>query len=437
MSDKLKSLEEKITLNIQKPEKEVGIKIKTLEEKYNDKLLNYTIDHNKRTLDEIYQRQNSDLDFLSEDLPTDKNREKILSINYSPKYHSSSNRIETRKKHIFNINNGIYNKRINEQSSNKESVIKPMNEFKELENNNYANLFEFSSKLNREENKKSFFKKQNINKSTFDNDFGDDFVDDENFNCKNIVFPINQKKNFNVGLYEESDDSISQGIKSIKNTINNNNNNYSNINDNNNYNNNDYNYNYKVYNNNNINDYFFELYRDFSNQNKNLQVLGNKITKINNKQKKLYGNQRDSPKPNTLLNNMKMHSPIIKRTNNKINISNINDLLDKIGLNKKNVNSGNLYDNKRRDYYLKDIKQKPKYMDNLKGELKQYNISKDIKLNKNPDFNEIDEKIEKMLKMKRSYVNINNKNNINDNKFENIIESSYIDNKNIPQKEEK
>ena len=100
-----------------------------------------------------------------------------------------------------------------------------MNEFKELENNNYANLFEFSSKLNREENKKSFFKKQNLNKSNFDNAFGDDFVDDENFNCKNIVFPINQKKNFNVGLYEESDDSISQGIKSIKNTINYNNNN--------------------------------------------------------------------------------------------------------------------------------------------------------------------------------------------------------------------
>ena len=196
MSDKLKFLEEKISLNIQKPEKEEGIKIKTLEEKYNDKILNYTIDHNKRTLDEIYQRQNSVLDFLSEDLPTDKNREKILSINYSPKYYSSSNRIETRKKNIFNIYNGIYNKRNNEQSSNKESVIKPMNEFKELENNNYANLFEFSSKLNREENKKSFFKKQNLNKSNFDNAFGDDFVDDENFNCKNIVFPINQKKKF-------------------------------------------------------------------------------------------------------------------------------------------------------------------------------------------------------------------------------------------------
>ena len=98
MSDKLKFLEEKISLNIQKPEKEEGIKIKTLEEKYNDKILNYTIDHNKTTLDEIYQRKKSDLDFLSEDLPTDKNREKILSINYSPKYHSSSNRIETRKK---------------------------------------------------------------------------------------------------------------------------------------------------------------------------------------------------------------------------------------------------------------------------------------------------------------------------------------------------
>ena len=126
-----------------------------------------------------------------------------------------------------------------------------------------------------------------------------------------------------------------------------------------------------------------------------------------------------------------MHSPIIKKTNNKINITNINDLLDKIGLNKKNVNSGNLYDNKRRDYYLKDLKQKPKYMDNLKGELKQYNISKDIKLDKNPDFNEIDEKIEKMLKMKRSYANIN------DNKFENIIENCYNDNKNIPQIEEK
>ena len=132
-----------------------------------------------------------------------------------------------------------------------------------------------------------------------------------------------------------------------------------------------------------------------------------------------------------------MNSPIIQSNNNKINMNNINDLLDSIGVNQKNLTIGNSYENKNKDYNLKDPKQKQRFMDNLKGELKQYNISKDIKLDKNPDFNEIDEKIEKMLKMKRSYININNKNNINDNKFENIIESSYIDNKNIPPKEEK
>ena len=118
-----------------------------------------------------------------------------------------------------------------------------------------------------------------------------------------------------------------------------------------------------------------------------------------------------------------MNSPIIQSNNNKINMNNINDLLDSIGVNQKNLTIGNSYENKNKDYNLKDPKQKQRFMDNLKGELKQYNISKDIKLNKNSAFNEIDEKIENNIENNNDENNDNNNNN--DKEIE-IVEKTEI-----------
>ena len=419
--EELKDLrfEEKKKEEIITPNNNINIKNKT-------KNFNFTLENNRRTLEQLYPRKKSDLDFLSEDLPKDKNREKILSVDYSQNYYSLSNRIETRKKpqFQFDINPEIYNEIIKVKPSNEESVIKPMNEFKELENNNNNNLKELSNNNKKDKNKKIIFKSQNKNKINYDNDFVSNYVNDGIFNIKNIVFPINKKKNFNIDFNEGNNDAVSQGLKSIKNKIN--------FNNNDNNNNNNYNTIKSSYNpnNKNTNDYFFSLYRDFSNQNKNLQVLDNKILKISNKQKELYGNQSNSPKPNTLLNNMKINNPIIQSNNNKINMNNINDLLDSIGVNQKNLTIGNSYENKNKDYNLKDPKQKQRFMDNLKGELKQYNISKDIKLNKNSAFNEIDERIKQISEMNKKNVKKNNNDNDENVDNENIKIEHNVENNN-------
>ena len=132
----------------------------------------------KKTLEILYPQKKikTDLDFLSEDLPQDKNREKILSIDYHQNY-SLSNRIDTRRKPKFQffIEKEIMTELNNVKPSNEESVIKPMNAFKELEkNNNDINKINEINSSKKENNLKSYFQnkknKNNKNKGNLNED---------------------------------------------------------------------------------------------------------------------------------------------------------------------------------------------------------------------------------------------------------------------------
>ena len=363
----------------------------------------------KKTLEILYPQKKikTDLDFLSEDLPQDKNREKILSIDYHQNY-SLSNRIDTRRKPKFQffIEKEIMTELNNVKPSNEESVIKPMNAFKEFEknNNDINNINEIGSSK-KEKNLKSYFKNKktnnNKNKGYMNEDLIDNYINNNNnFNIRNVVYPINQNKKF---LQTETNNDTISGIKNIQNKIIDTNFDYNNNNklkSNNKYNNTDK----------DNNDYFFTLYKDFSNQNKSLNILDNKILKISQRKKALY--KSESPfnsKPNTLIDNMKSSSPKSKNINMQY--------FEKIGLNQ------DLYSNK--NYNLKDSKDKQKYFDSLKKDLNLFsynNNNNKQKDNKNSGFKEINEKLEEIKKKKqlnenlyKEKENINKNNNLNKN----------------------
>ena len=369
-----------------------------------DTMKNYNQEEDKKSslpsIDLIYPplQKSTDLDFLSEDLPEDKNREKILStkmeVNRKPNY--------TIDPELFNQIKNIKNK------SEESSVIKPINEFAEYEDKDKQyNIFEgknFSSrgKYNSIEKKK---------KPLYNDSELDKFVA-VNFDLHNVVLPMNHKKDEIQG--KGNQDAISKGIENIKNK-----NKYQNI----------------EYNNRNINnfypkdysdDYFFSLYKDFSNQNKSLSVLDNKIMKITNKQKESLGilNNNSQTQPNVLLNRMKNNSGY-----NTNRYNNNNNLYEKYGVNQININTDNyLHEYKPKDYNIRDPKEKQKYIESLKNELKQFAINKDKQKesrDKNSGFNEVDERLQKLYKMNNLEPKLNENNNENkvDDNIDNKIES--------------
>ena len=400
-----------------KKEQEVEIKE---EENKKDKIKNINkeekmIPHS--TLDDIYtSKMNSDLDFLSYDLPRDKNREKILSKDYTHNY-NLSNRIQTKSK--FNFDPELENEINNIKPSNEETIIKPINEFKEYENN-INSMNEIKGKTYRENNinKKSYYKPIQNKNLSYNDDFVDKFIQNENFELNNIVFPINKKKNL---MYD--DDTISKGVQNIKSKINNN----------------EFTRTAPLMNVGNNNDYFFNLYRDFSNQNKSLSVLDNKVLKISNKQKDFLSSPmiNSPPQSNNLLNKMKINSNL---NNNK------NDLFSKFGIKQNNLNNNNLHEYQAKDFNLKDPKDKQKYIESLKSELKQFSLNKDKQKEsreKNSAFGEIDERLQKLyIKNKQLNENLDKKQNLNqlgdnlenkiqnfEKKFEKKIENKIEDNK--------
>ena len=400
-----------------KKEQEVEIKE---EENKKDKIKNINkeekmIPHS--TLDDIYtSKMNSDLDFLSYDLPKDKNREKILSKDYTHNY-NLSNRIQTKSK--FNFDPELENEINNIKPSNEETIIKPINEFKEYENN-INSMNEIKGKTYRENNnnKKSYYKPIQNKILSYNDDFVDKFIQNENFGLDNVVLPINQKKNL---IYD--DDAISKGVQNIKSKINNN----------------EFTRTAPLMNVGNNNDYFFNLYKDFSNQNRSLSVLDNKVLKITNKQKDYLSSPmvNSPPQPNNLLNKMKMNSNL---NNNK------NDLFSKFGIKQSNYNNNNLHEYQAKDFNLKDPKDKQKYIESLKSELKQFSLNKDKQKEsreKNSAFGEIDERLQKLyIKNKQLNENLDKKQNLNqlgenlenkiqnfEKKFEKKIENKTEDNK--------
>ena len=175
----------------------------------------------------------SDLDFLSKDLPKDKNRIKILKVDdIQPKRNKNKKKI--------NITELI--KHLEKKNLKKEtSIIKPINL-----------LFEFKGK-------------NNLNKKSFSPILQERFKSQIS-SYKNLVKPINKNNKINLNL----NDPFSKEIENLKNKI----------------------VHKKVTksffkNENEKEDFFFDLYQNYSNQNQSLQILDNAIFKLTKKKEKI------------------------------------------------------------------------------------------------------------------------------------------------------
>ena len=173
----------------------------------------------------------SDLDFLSKDITKDKNRIKILKVD---------NIQQKRNKNKKKINITELIKHLEKKNLTKEtSIIKPINL-----------LFEFKGK-------------NNLNKKSFSPILQERFKSQIS-SYKNLVKPINKNNKINLNL----NDPFSKEIENLKNKI--------------------------VHkkepksffkNENEKEDFFFDLYQNYSKKNQSLQILDNAIFKLTKKKK--------------------------------------------------------------------------------------------------------------------------------------------------------
>ena len=324
-----------------------------------------------------------DLEFLSENLPEDKNREKILKQTIS--------NIET----LINKeeNPQIKKEEITLDISKLESIIKPINEFDDIKNveNNEEKKKERPKEINKpfykaniEFNQSLLFKNYSFNKANYLFN---------NKNNKTLILPKNENYIFN---HKNNDDykEISNLFKINKNG-----------NDN------------KFKNNQFKDDYFYSIYKNVASKNliiRNLKNLNDKVNKASSKPVSIngiYGNIKND--------NINLKNFTIKTSLN--NPSNGISFLEKIEKEKNNiVNSRNynLYysESKKNDFDLKDLNER-KFFDNLKDDFRNFNVDKDKKnINKKTGFDEINDKLNELFKKNKNENEIKN-NEINENEI--------------------
>jgi hypothetical protein len=324
-----------------------------------------------------------DLEFLSENLPEDKNREKILKQTIS--------NIET----LINKeeNPQIKKEEITLDISKLESIIKPINEFDDIKNveNNEEKKKERPKEINKpfykaniEFNQPLLFKNYSFNKANYLFN---------NKNNKTLILPKNENYIFN---HKNNDDykEISNLFKINKNG-----------NDN------------KFKNNQFKDDYFYSIYKNVASKNliiRNLKNLNDKVNKASSKPVSIngiYGNIKND--------NINLKNFTIKTSLN--NPSNGISFLEKIEKEKNNiVNSRNynLYysESKKNDFDLKDLNER-KFFDNLKDDFRNFNVDKDKKnINKKTGFDEINDKLNELFKKNKNENEIKN-NEINENEI--------------------
>jgi hypothetical protein len=329
----------------------------------------------KETLMDIIKfsdkKVSKDLDFLSEDLPEDKNREKILThTNFSLTEINTNKNIEDEneknKESTFNI-------------TKIESVIKPVNGFDDVQKN---------EKDNNEKEKKP--KPKEINKPIYNpNEFSNkksSLLLTTNTLKNNIVLPTNENKNIN----------LKENNENLNNNFNNNKNN---------------------------SDYFLSIYKTYAPNNKIMKTLDEKINKVSTKPIRQNNILSFSKGINTL-NDFKINNKPFNNTKKK------NSFLDKIEQEQKSImNSGikksSLHQYKPKQYDLKNSNEKKAYVENVKNELMEFskNIDKQKQSrDKNSGFDEINQKLDELYKKNKEskIVKSEETNNVNEeNKIEN------------------
>ncbi len=218
-----------------------------------------------------------DLDFLTKDLPEDKNRKKILKPRYT-----SPNSQNQKNKNLIDSNDLI--KELEKLNLPKENtIIKPKNGITNVLNekkNNLSNRKSFSPIL--QERVKSKFS-----------------------SYTNLVQPMNKNKRVKINFF----DPISLGIENLKKKISHKKSDsksfFTNANS-------------------NDEDYFFNLYKDYSNQNQSLKILNKKIYKVI---------KIENEKKNNFVSFSKKDILSSSIDNNKLK----SNLLNKIGKAQKNI----------------------------------------------------------------------------------------------------
>ena len=306
----------------------------------------------------------SDLDFLSKDLPKDKNRIKILKVDdIQPKRNKNKKKI--------NITELI--KHLEKKNLTKEtSIIKPINL-----------LFEFKGK-------------NNLNKKSFSPILQERFKSQIS-SYKNLVKPINKNNKINLNL----NDPFSKEIENLKNKI--------------------------VHkkepksffkNENEKEDFFFDLYQNYSNQNQSLQILDNAIFKLTKKKREDLNNINIKDKAFIPTKKNELLTPV---TNNNNLHSN---LLNKINFAKKHFYSSKETFRDRINHFNESDNP---ILNNIKIEINK--LSDGLELNNNN--NDLDKRFKQLYKLNNN-LNINSNENIiqntkkNTNKEQGIFQSNIF-----------
>ena len=321
-----------------------SLKIKEIEEK----LKKESSTPKKQTLSEIIKfsekKVSKDLEFLSEDLPEDKNREKILShINFS------LTEIETNKK------NENEKKEINFELSKLESIVKPVNDFQKEEKEN--NKKEVKPKP-KEMNKPIYNPNENLNKNSS--------LLKTSILKKNIVLPTNENNN---NIKSENNENLNNSITRNKNNS----------------------------------DYFISIYKTYASNNKMMKTLDEKINKVANKPLK-SNNIISFSKGINHLNDYKINNKTYLNKNQKNTFLEKLEREQKTILESSGIKNSLLHQYKVKKYDLKNSNDKKAYVENIKSELKEFSKNKDKQKHKREKisgFDEIDKKIEELYNKNR------------------------------------
>ena len=333
------------------------IKLKDLKEK----IKNESIEKKKELIDIIspQKKTSPDLEFLSQDLPEDKNREKILSS-----YSLTSDIIENNNLEK-NMNDIIVD------ISKIESVIKPVNEFEE------------NKKEENEEGKNKKERPKEINRPVYNPNYNSEL-----FTLKNLS---NNKKLFDD---ENSNSKLLLKHNSNQNVVNNNNDYFFSI--------------YKTYANKN------KIIKNLKNLNDKVNKTASKPISING----IYGNYI---KGNNDLNKIQIKNNInIYNKSERKNNTFLEKLeKEKNSINNSENKNVNLFEFKKKNYDLTNINEKNAYINDFKNDLKKLSMNMNkqkSQRDKNLGFDEINQKLDELYKKNKG----ENKIEIKEEKNQNI-----------------
>ena len=311
-----------------------------------------------------------DLEFLSENLPEDKNREKILThTNFSlteiNTYKNIEDENKINKESTFNI-------------TKIESVIKPVNGFDDIQKDEKDNNEKEKKPKPKEINKPIYNPNEISNKKS-------SFLLTTNNLKTNIVSPTNENNTIN----------LKENNENLNNNLNNNKNN---------------------------SDYFLSIYKTYAPNNKMMKTLDEKINKVSTKPIRQNNILSFSKGINTL-NDFKINNKPFTNTKKK------NYFLDKIEqeqkiIMKSGIKESSLHQYKPKQYDLKKTNEKKAYVENIKNELMEFskNIDKQKqRREKNSGFDEINQKLDELYKKNKETKILKSEetNNVNEeNKIE-------------------